>query len=155
MPTSSTGGGGGGRGGSSGAFGQQLYYANVGGGTQTNNQTVATASTMKVPANYNSFGLKRDLPYQTVMGPTIGGTSARFTPNNGQLLAALRDTMAQSPQLTAGRNIQVSLNGGGVVVLQGYVDSPRDRRIAEGIMRVTPGVRDVQNDLAVRNPQNP
>jgi len=141
-----------GRGGSSGSFGQTLYTANITGSTTTN-QT-ATASTTKVPANYNSFGMKRDLPYTTVMGPTVGGPQAQVRPNTTQLRSSLQSVVAQSQRLSPNRNVSVVMDGG-TVVLQGYVDSPRDSRITEGLMRVTPGVRDVRNELQVKNPTAP
>jgi osmotically-inducible protein OsmY len=143
-----------GRGGSSGSFGQQLYYANVSGGSNNNSMTATTANTVKVPSNYNSFGTKRDLPYQTVMGSTVGGAKAQFRPNTAQLQGTLQNSVTQSQRMSANRNVRVSIDGG-VVVLQGYVDNPRDSRIAEGLMRSTPGVRDVRNELQVRNPENP
>jgi osmotically-inducible protein OsmY len=142
-----------GRGGSSGSFGQQLYYASVSGGSNSNT-TATTANTAKVPSNYNSFGMKRDLPYQTVMGPTVGGAKSKFNPSPAQLQGALQDSITQSQRISANRNVRVSIEGE-VVVLQGYVDTPRDSRIAEGLMRSTPGVRDVRNELQVKNPENP
>jgi osmotically-inducible protein OsmY len=147
MPNSGTSTGG--RGGSSsGNFGQTLY-ANVSTGNTSN--TAATVSSAKVPSNYNSIGMKRDLPYTTVMGPSMGGPSAQYRANNGQVRASLQGVVAQSSRLSANRNINITMDGN-TVVLKGFVDTPRDSRIAEGLARVTPGVRDVRNELQVKNP---
>lgn len=142
-----------GRGGSSGSFGQQLYYASVSSGSNSST-TAATANTVKVPSNYNSFGMKRDLPYTTVMGSTVGGAKAQYRPETTQHLAALQASVTQSQRLSPNRDIRVTIEGS-TVVLRGHVDNPRDSRIAEGLIRVTPGVRDVRNELQVKNPDNP
>jgi len=134
--------------GSSGAFGGQLYYANIS-SSKTSNVT-GTVGALKAAASYNTFGLKRDLPYTTVMGPTVGGQNAQFRPVNTQLQGALQDAVAQSPILSANRNVTVSLDGN-TAVLKGFVETNRDSRIAEGLLRVTPGVRDVVNQLQVKN----
>jgi osmotically-inducible protein OsmY len=148
--SSNKGGSAGGRGGtSSGAFGQTLYYATT--STSGTNTTAANVNALKAAAGYNSFGMKRDLPYSTVMGPSIGGSRASYNPNTAQLQSSLQSVVAQSQRLSPNRSVNVAMDGN-TVVLQGYVDSPRDRRIAEGIMRVTPGVRDVRNELQVKNP---
>ena len=41
------------------------------------------------------------------------------------------------------------------MVLQGVVASDKERRLAEGLVRVTPGVRDVRNELVVTRPTGP
>jgi osmotically-inducible protein OsmY len=148
MPNSGTSTGG--RGGSSsGSFGQTLYSGTT---TNTSNSMAsATVSSAKVPSNYNTFGMKRDLPYTTVMGPSMGGTAAQFRANNTQVSTSLQSVVAQSSRLSANRNINVTMDGN-TVVLKGFVDTPRDSRIAEGLARVTPGVRDVRNELQVKNP---
>ena len=38
---------------------------------------------------------------------------------------------------------------GGTVVLKGQVSDDDQRRLVEGMMRLTPGVRDVRNELKV------
>jgi osmotically-inducible protein OsmY len=60
--------------------------------------------------------------------------------------ADIRQALDLSPRLTNGRGIQVAVNGP-TVVLQGNVASQRERRVAELVVRMTPGVRDVRNEL--------
>ena len=65
------------------------------------------------------------------------------------LRADLQGVLSRSTVLTAPENIQVSMNGD-TVVLRGTVPRERDRRQAEGLIRLTPGVRDVRNEIVVR-----
>jgi hypothetical protein len=51
--------------------------------------------------------------------------------------------------LTAGKGLSVSVSNERIVVLQGTVGSERERRLAEAVIRLNPGVRDVQNDIIV------
>jgi len=39
---------------------------------------------------------------------------------------------------------------GGSLVLRGIVNDDHERRLAEAVARMTPGVRDLRNELAVR-----
>jgi osmotically-inducible protein OsmY len=44
---------------------------------------------------------------------------------------------------------------GNTTVLRGIVEDDTERRTVEGIARLTPGVRDLRNELQVRNPSPP
>jgi osmotically-inducible protein OsmY len=57
--------------------------------------------------------------------------------------------LARSTALSPGRDINAALDGP-VLVLRGTVADEHDRRIAEGIARLSPGVREVRNELKVR-----
>jgi hypothetical protein len=59
----------------------------------------------------------------------------------------LQAMLALSPSLP-GAAIRVRMDGG-TVVLEGAVGTERQRRLAENMVRLTPGVRDVRNQLAV------
>jgi hypothetical protein len=133
----------------SGSFGQQLYYATV---STTGNTGFSgtTATTVKVPSFYTSFGLRRDLPYTSEIGESMGGPKAPLVAVNSRLLAELRSTISRSTALSPNSNVRVSLVGD-TALLQGVVADSQEARLAEGLIRVTPGVRDVRNELTVKN----
>jgi len=60
----------------------------------------------------------------------------------------LQRMISQSTSLQASRNIQVSMDGP-TIVLQGWAADEHDRRLAEGMVRLTPGVHDVRNELQI------
>jgi hypothetical protein len=61
----------------------------------------------------------------------------------------LQAIIARSTVLSSAGNITVSTDGN-VVVLTGSVASEDDRRIAENMLRLSPGVRELRNELQVR-----
>jgi osmotically-inducible protein OsmY len=58
----------------------------------------------------------------------------------------LQQIVSRSSRLPSRGDIQVSVVNG-VVVLRGTVRNERERRLAEAVVRLTPGVRQVQNLL--------
>jgi osmotically-inducible protein OsmY len=106
--------------------------------------TTGTATAVGgVTAGFSTVGIRRAPPYVT----TVGFRRApRISPAVVQ--ADIRQALDLSPRLTDGRAIQLAVNGT-TVVLQGTVPSTRQRRIAELLARMTPGVRDVRNELRV------
>jgi hypothetical protein len=82
-----------------------------------------------------------DFPVPTAAAPVV---------TSGPLVGELQSVLARSSRLSPNDAIQVGVAEGGVVVLQGTVADPHDRRIAEGMIRLSPGVRDVRNELQVR-----
>jgi len=86
-------------------------------------------------------GVRRPAYVTTVVFPV------RPTPPR-QIENDLRDVIARSSAL-AGYDVQVRVVGP-TVVLTGEVGDDRDRRLAESMVRLTPGVRDVRNELEVR-----
>jgi len=71
-------------------------------------------------------------------------------PTSNEMLAIVGDVLARSSDL-ADAKIQVTLDGP-VVVLKGDVAGWEQRRLAENLLRLTPGVNAVRNELAVRTP---
>ena len=57
--------------------------------------------------------------------------------------------IARSSSLASARSIQVLVDGG-VVLLRGRVNDERERRLAENLVWLTPGVGEVRNELQVR-----
>jgi hypothetical protein len=60
----------------------------------------------------------------------------------------VRAVIARSTSLSRPGNIQVEMEGQ-TVILKGKVPSEDERRLAEGLIRLTPGVRAVRNELIV------
>jgi len=115
------------------------------GGTAAVNSGLAGANN-GAPAG---VGVTRTAPAYVA---TIGFSTTPLSPS--RLAVDLQDTIARSSQLPSRGNIQVSMDGS-AVILRGEVADESERRLAEGMMRLTPGVHEVQNELTVRNPGGP
>ncbi len=66
-----------------------------------------------------------------------------------QIQATVQQSLARSTQLAPGAAVRVEMDGP-VLVLKGTVADEQDRRHAEAVARLTPGVRDVRNELVTR-----
>ncbi len=66
----------------------------------------------------------------------------------------LQGVLVRSSSLPSARDIQVAMDGS-VVVLRGPVSNDDERRLAENLVRLTPGVHDVRNELQVRETAPP
>jgi hypothetical protein len=93
-------------------------------------------------SNSATSGVRRAPAYTA----TLGFPYTPATPS--KLQTDVQQKLANSTALTSSRNIQVVVDGS-TVVLQGRVADDRDRRLAESLVRLTPGVRDVQNNIEV------
>lgn len=71
---------------------------------------------------------------------------------NRQLSDTLTNRLARIEQVQSVTPIEAEVLGG-VVVLSGIVPSERDRVLAERLVRLEPGVSDVQNDLQIATPE--
>jgi hypothetical protein len=69
--------------------------------------------------------------------------------SSGQVQAELRNIIARSSALSQPDDIQVNMDGQ-AVVLKGEVTDNRERRLVESMMRLTPGVHEVRNQLKVK-----
>src|SRR5207248_2886145 len=67
-------------------------------------------------------------------------------PAPGALQANLQGAIAGTTALRAPGDVRVEVDGR-TVFLRGTVDDDRESRLAEGIIRLTPGVRDIRNEL--------
>jgi osmotically-inducible protein OsmY len=100
-------------------------------------------------AGFNSSGINRAPAFQT----TLAFPLPQVVPT--KLQAETAQVLARATVLPSRDNIQVTVekNGSGsLVVLRGEVADSRERRLAESLIRLTPGVHDVRNDLVVRPP---
>ena len=68
-----------------------------------------------------------------------------------QVAADLRGTLDRSTMLSNPRGVDLTMDGA-VVVLKGNVGSDDEVRLVENMVRLTPGVRDVRNELKVAPP---
>jgi hypothetical protein len=66
--------------------------------------------------------------------------------NTAQVQSELRSVLDRSSMLTNGRGVEVTMSGN-TVVLRGQVKNEEEAQTAEGIIRLTPGVKDVKNEL--------
>ncbi|MFO0879166.1 MAG: BON domain-containing protein [Gemmataceae bacterium] len=64
----------------------------------------------------------------------------------------LQEVITRSSRLPSRENIQVTTDGE-AVVLRGQVRNERERRLAEAVLRLSPGVREIRNELRVPSPQ--
>jgi BON domain len=86
----------------------------------------------------------------TTRAPTysaaIGFSATPVAPSG--LQTSLQQLLTRSPALQSSPNIQVAMDVS-TVVLRGWAADEHDRRLAEGMVRLTPGVYDVRNELVV------
>jgi hypothetical protein len=103
----------------------------------------STTNTASSPTSFSTVGQRRAPSYVTVIGFKRGPG-----PTAEAIQADLRQSFDRAPTLTNGRGIQVVVNGS-TVVLQGTVPTIRERRVAEVLARMAPGVVNVRNELQV------
>ena len=155
-----------------GGFGQTLYttsgtsnaFSSTGTGTTSRTGTTATraGNTTGTTGNRagatgmggntgfggansaNQSGIVIALPRQIAYTATLNFPTPKFTPT--QVQADIRGVLDRSTMLTNSRGIEVVADGQ-VVVLRGNVQTSDEARLAEGMIRLTPGVRDVRNEL--------
>ena len=139
-----------------GTFGVAAYKATTATITVNNGIKATTsgagggAGTTSTTANgFNTIGVRRTPQYMTIVANSMLPPPAPA----GQLQASLKATLSQSSQLPSGKNLNVaveSFNNQPVVVLQGTVATEEERRLAENLLRLTPGVRLVKNNIQVQ-----
>jgi hypothetical protein len=125
----------GGRGGRGGAAGGQ-FGANAGGvgGANINRTTTATAFTP-------STAYRSSPSFATRIAFTVPAPAARAT-----VQANLQQMIGSADQLPSRTGIKVQWDGD-TLVLQGQVSNPEERRVAESLVRLEPGVHTVRNEL--------
>ena len=154
--------------GTPGGFGTALYGAS-GGGTATTNGTGNTINARSGNSaittggrtqgggqqlggqqagggNANQSGIVIALPRQISYTATLSFKSPVATVP--QMATDLRATLDRSTMLANPRGVSLAMDGG-VVVLSGRVATDDELRLVEGMVRLTPGVRDVRNELQV------
>ncbi len=124
------------------AFGSPLF-------TITNPTGTASVRTTTQNSGYfgTAVGVRRLPAYSTIL--KIKDMPPPETP--AQVRTDLQVMLARSGQLDARDAVRISMDGP-AVVLQGEVVDGEERRLVENMVRLTPGVGDVRNELAARNP---
>jgi hypothetical protein len=97
------------------------------------------------PAGFSTGNAPKSPPYVT----TLDLYGQRSPAKAERLRAELSRMVARSRALPSRDRIQVVLEGE-VIVLRGEVGRERERRLAEDLVRLTPGVRHVRNEIMVR-----
>lgn len=90
-------------------------------------------------------GLKAGVLYSTVIRFPVNTTPVEV------VRTELSNVLASSTSLSAPANVRLEMDAG-VVVLRGRVASWEEARHAENLIRLSPGVRDVRNELQFPNP---
>jgi hypothetical protein len=91
-----------------------------------------------------SAGIRRAPSYTTEI---IFPRSAPIAP--GAMRTNIQGMLTRGSSLRLADNIRVSVGAGGGVVLRGNVRNAREARVAEMMVRMTPGVRAVRNELVI------
>jgi BON domain len=127
------------------AFGTALYTIT---NTQTNTGRVTTSTTNQNNTSYGSgVGVRRLPAYAT----TLKIKDPPPPPSAAAVQLDLQNMIVLSPQLDSRNAIRVLIDGQ-AVVLQGQVVDDEERRMVENMVRLTPGVGVVRNELAARRP---
>lgn len=93
---------------------------------------------------FSTVGIRRAPAYFTTLAPDLPVIFAAPP----VLLGELRATLEITDAIRSKNGIQIVMEGN-TVVLRGRVENDRERRLAEGMVRLTPGVREVRNELVV------
>jgi hypothetical protein len=119
-------------------FGKGIYSTTAG-------AVPTSASTVTNPANgFTENGVYRNPPYATVLSSEL----PMVIHPASALQADVRSIIDRSSFIRNPTAVHVRA-GEGVVQLTGQVASEKERRLVEGMARMTPGVRDVQNNLQI------
>jgi hypothetical protein len=126
-------------------FGVPVY------GTQTQYGSTGTNNSLTGNQNASAGGtLHKPTPYITgnVPPPSVGAASGAGA---SRLRAEVAGVLGRSSVLSSKQNIRVGVEGQ-TVVLQGTVSDEGERRLAESLIRFSPGVYAVRNELRVGEP---
>ncbi len=82
---------------------------------------------------------------------TMGAALTPIPPAATDVLPRLDKILADSAPANSERDVQMEMDGS-TLVLKGTVGSEREKRLAEAMLRLEPGVYDIRNDLQVRAP---
>jgi hypothetical protein len=144
----------------SSSFGQALYNSSgTAGGrggrggttygtTGVGNITRGTSTSTNTGSNFSgvsTIGVRRAPQYTTGLAQDIPMAAA--PPPRMQV--EVQQVLGNSSRLPSRGSVQVTMDGS-VVVLTGSVADEREKRLAEAMARMTPGVREVRNELVPR-----
>ena len=122
-----------------GNFGKGQYL-----NAATLNASATGSTTTNAGTGFSTQPTPRNPSYITILGPDL----PRSLHVSSQLSSDLKAMIARSSYIRDTNAIQLEVVDG-IVILRGQVGSDRERRTAEGLMRLTPGVQGVQNELQI------
>lgn len=126
-------------GGLGGGFGMQ------GGGNRGSNFQGSQTSTAMAPIR------GRAAPYG-VATSFEAGQGFQSSPMSIRAHNEASAVLARSTSFVNNQRLQVVMDGE-VAVLRGEVADPRERRLAEALLRTTPGIHEVRNELQIKEPE--
>jgi hypothetical protein len=130
-------------------FGQPSYgtQAMMPGNTGLNSGMMGSAgtTTFSPGGNVSAFSVLPLLATRTAPAPASAAAAS-----SGRLLTDARSVIDRSSAIPSKAGIQVGVEGT-TVVLRGTVSDERERRAAENMLRFTPGVSEVRNELVIGN----
>jgi hypothetical protein len=129
-----------------GGFGQPLYSSVI--STQQQSSTAAI-STQSQQMGFSTWGMRRAPSYYTALSEDLPVRVHAPAKLKQDLYAVLQ----RSSSLPSKQNIEIQVQDS-VVILRGQVSGPRERRLAEALIRLSPGVYDVQNELQIAGSAN-
>jgi osmotically-inducible protein OsmY len=133
-----------------GSFGGPLFGNLTQSTPTTGTVTVSIFGTALGGSTTGGYGAGIGSGLNAGYGPTPVRTpefSARRSPP-GRLQTELRRILSRSTSLVNGKSIEVLVDGE-AVLLRGKVTDDRERRLAEGLVWLSPGVSEVRNELRV------
>jgi hypothetical protein len=151
-----TGGGGYGGGGAGMGGGGGGFSGGFGGGGGTSGGTSGGTAGVTTSRGLNGASIGNNtasLPRPRVAYAAVVRFPTTPTPPSA-VQASLRDSFGRSPALRTPSSVRVEMDGA-TVVLRGSVEDDTERRTVEGMARLTPGLRELRNELQVRNPSPP
>ena len=128
------------------AFGQPVYTpAALPTPTAAATSTIQPSKAGTAATGFTSVGQRKAPGYVTTVGDDV--PLIRHIP--ARLRSEVEQVLARSSSLKSKGTIAVNVEEGGVAVLTGRVMTARERGLAEALVRMTPGVQNVQNNLQV------
>jgi hypothetical protein len=95
--------------------------------------------------NANQSGILIPLPVQIAYTAEIRFPTTPVAP--AAIQADLRGIIDRAPMIASPQNVQVIVAGGNNVTLRGTVKDDEEARLVEGLVRLTPGVGEIKNEL--------
>jgi len=152
---------------SSSTFGNPAFSNTILGTRNNTNSTLGGAGARNTrtgtglqTTNFGQGGANftpRSLPYYTELGESVLVSPIPGNPSVGsdlkpQLRQQLQSVLSNAPErLPNGKTMNVTFEGD-TVVLQGEANSEREKRLAANMLFLTPGVRQIRNELRVKTP---
>jgi hypothetical protein len=132
------------------AFGSPaLFTAATNTKYNTGSSTITTVNS-NAGQGFTTLGLPRSIPYATGLSEDV----PLIAHSSPAMKSKLSDVLARSSMLRDRGQMRVDVQGN-VVVLSGTATSDRQRLLAERLVRLEPGVVDVQNRITLAGQPSP